>query len=148
MIKLFLPVLHLNDDSNKFSQVERLQGQPSHLKNLLFLQLSILIDIHGCSKGFFFSVIIIILFPHFKILWKLMWGRDAFSTSVPSSFRYSYSIIKPEQYWKSSKMYGKDNLWAEFWIIDTKLSSGNHFVLDWTDRLFSQNDRYLVNVLV
>ena len=146
MIKLFLPVLHFSDDSNKFSQVERLQGQPSHLKNLLFLQSSI--DIHGCSKGFFFSVIIIIQFPHFKILWKLMWGRDAFSTSVPSSFRYSYSIIKPEQYWKSSKMYGKDNLWAEFWIIDTKLSSGNRFVLDWTDRLFSQNDRYLVNMLV
>ena len=24
-------------------------------------------------------------------------------------------------------MYGKDNLWAEFWIIDTKLSSGKHF---------------------
>ena len=35
MIKLFLPVLHFSDDSNKFSQVERLQGQPSHLKNLV-----------------------------------------------------------------------------------------------------------------
>ena len=57
--------------------------------------------------------------------------------SVPFSFRYSNSIIKPEQYWESSKMYGKDNLWAEFWIIDTKLSSGKH--LAGLDRLFSQN---------
>ena len=48
-----------------------------------------------------------------------------FSMSVPFSFRYS--VIKPEQYWENSKMYGKDNLWAEFWIIDTKLSSGKHF---------------------
>ena len=46
---------------------------------------------------------------------------------MPFSFRYSHSIIKPEQYWESSKIYGKDNLWAEFWIIDTKLSSGKHF---------------------